>query len=185
MNRILSAGIEHIDPEKFKSPFAPVEDVNDIMCSLNKPNGCLWGSTLLKHGLYLSDWIRYVSECNFHTEKYVKGISYTLLKRAKICEIKTIKDYISIMETYSMIDDVVSWEKIINWTLLASDFDAFHLSSNAFWRLRLPLRRLEDKEGNRLADFYAYDCETWIIFNLDCINKDSIMNHKIEIIPET
>ena len=32
-----------------------------------------------------------------------------------------------------------------------------------------------------MADFYDYDCETWIIFNYDIINQGSIINHNIPI----
>ena len=44
MSRILVAGIEGIDPTKFRKPDEPTS--ND-MSFLNIPIGCLWGSTLL------------------------------------------------------------------------------------------------------------------------------------------
>ena len=68
---------------------------------------------------------------------------------------------------------------VINWDKLSKDYDAFHLTEDAFWSMRLPWDpdELTDVDGNYLENFYSYDCETWIIFNLECINEGSILNH--------
>ena len=55
---------------------------------------------------------------------------------------------------------------------------------NGFWQLRLPFAWDDESEfiynqmrKKNYSDFYSYDAETWIIFNLDCINKGSILSH--------
>lgn len=48
--------------------------------------------------------------------------------------------------------------------------------------MRLPFEQLYTRNTHKLmADFYDYDCETWIIFNYDVINQGSIMNHCIPL----
>lgn len=184
MARILVSGITEIDPSKFNSPIN--REVNDEydMSYLNKPNGCLWGSTKVYDKWYMSDWLRFVSDEDFYVEKYQKAIGFTLKKKTRICTINTVEDYRNIMKRYSKkkfkdkpLDRFNSL--VIDWEALALDYDAFHLTKIAFLRMRLPLNSnlLRDDNGNRLENFYSYDCETWILFNLDCINKGSILNY--------
>lgn len=73
-------------------------------------------------------------------------------------------------------------EKVIDWKKLSKDYDAFHLTERAFWEMRLPLSNiLECEDGSELCDFYSYDCESWILFNLDCINWGSVINQDVKI----
>lgn len=44
MERILTVGIQKLDEEKFTPPVSIDED-DDLFYYINKPNGCLWGST--------------------------------------------------------------------------------------------------------------------------------------------
>ena len=70
----------------------------------------------------------------------------------------------------------------INFKKLSEDYDAFHLTEDAFLQIRLMYFQLFTRTTHKvMADFYSYDCETWIIFNYDIINQGSIMNHNIPI----
>ena len=188
MTRILTAGITEIDPLKFRPPSEKVQDDYYDTTYLNKPNGCLWGSTLLHNQEYLSDWLEWVSIENFHIEKYRTAISFTLKRKAKVYTIDTPEDYRKLMRKYSkkkFSDEPLSRynTKVIDWVKLSMDYDAFHLTRNAFWLMRLPYGTeiLKDEDGNYMADFYSYDCESWILFNLDCINIGSVFNHNINL----
>lgn len=188
MTRILTAGITEIDPLKFRSPSEKVQDDYYDTTYLNKPNGCLWGSTLLHNQEYLSDWLEWVSIENFYIEKYETGISFTLKRKAKVYTIDTVEDYRKIMKNYSrkqfIIDPLnMCKTKVIDWVKLSMDYDAFHLTRNAFRLMRLPYKTdiLKDEDGNYMEDFYSYKCESWILFNLDCINMDSVLSHNINL----
>ena len=99
MSRILVAGIDEIDPAKFK----PVSDrENNHMFYMNKPDHCLYGSTYLPDRLYKSDWLEWVALNDFYTDKYRKGISFTLSKKARICNITCLEDYVTIAKKYSV-----------------------------------------------------------------------------------
>ena len=134
----------------------------------------------------MSDWIRWSFSEEFHISKYSHGISFTLKKCSRVCTVDTIEDYRNLMKKYSKrkypegyFSGSLGNERVIDFEKLSNDFDAFHLTENGFWTMRMPWTYLLDDEGNRMADFYSYDCETWIMFNLDCINKGSIFNHSI------
>ena len=186
--RILVAGIKEIDESKFRRTTDALPNGICDMSVLNKPNGCLWGSTMTPNDYYLSDWLRWVSEEEFHIEKYEAGaISFTLKKKAKVCEISSVEDYKNLMKKYfkkKYKNEPYDRNnaKIIDWEMLSRDYDAFHLTENAFWKMRLPWDPdiLKDEDGIYLENFYSYDCESWILFNLDCINKGSIMNHCVK-----
>lgn len=185
MSRILVAGITCLDKLKFNNPYEKVSNEIDMSC-LNKPNGCLYGSTLLSNQIYPSDWIRWVVSEDFHIDKYKKAISFTLKKKAKIFTIDSPNDYRKLMKDYSANqykNEPYSRfnRKVINWKLLSNDYDAFHLTEKAFLEMRLPwdIDILKDENGCYMSDFYSYDCETWILFNLDCINEGSILNHTL------
>lgn len=187
MSRILTAGISEIDLSKFSLPSERVQDKYD-MSYLNKPNGCLWGSTMLHNEEYLSDWLRWVSSENFQIERYRKAISFTLKRKTKVYTIDIPEDYRNLMKRYSKRkysnEPLSKFNiKVIDWIKLSKDYDAFHLTRKAFWLMRLPYGTdiLRDADGGYMENFYSYDCETWIIFNLDCINKGSIFNHNINL----
>lgn len=188
MPRILVAGIDEIDYLKFNTPDKVVDGKLDVSF-MNKPNGCLWGSTMLHNDYYLSDWLRWVLNEGFYPEKYCKGISFTLKKKARICTIDTVEDYRNVARKYSTAkydkEQLQSRfrKRIIDWKKLSRDYDAFHLTEGAFWKMRLPFDEsiLKDENGNYLENFYSYDCESWILFNLDCINRGSILNHSISM----
>ena len=65
--RILVAGIDKIDPSKFRKPMNEMKNVFSVM---NKPEGCLWGSTYTPDAAYPSDWIRWVQDECYEVEKY-------------------------------------------------------------------------------------------------------------------
>ena len=178
--RILTAGISVLEREKFKD--SSNYDIDKVYY-LNKPGGFIWGSTLIKRdGKAYSDWIRFVENDQFNPKKFVNGISYTLHKNAKICTISCEEDYLDLMDNYSIEDDI-SDKVYIDFKKLSKDYDAFHLTQDACYEMRMiypPIYR-RNFPHKMLADFYSYDCESWIIFNYDIINQGSIMNHNISI----
>ena len=179
--RILTAGISVLEREKFKD--SSNYDI-DKSYYLNKPRGFIWGSTLIKRdGKAYSDWIRFVENEQFHPKKYNNGISYTLHKKAKICTISCEEDYLDLMDNYSIeYENYIPWKAYIDFKKLSKDYDAFHLTEDAFLQMRLMYLQLFTRTTHKvMADFYSYDCETWIIFNYDIINQGSIMNCNIPI----
>lgn len=172
--RIATFGIDCIDKDKFKTE-------GDIL--LNKPNYGLYGSTLInRNGLDWSSWLDFVESESFHIDKYYKGISYTLHKKSKICTINSYESYIDILYKYPKYDDLN--KLCIDFDKLKLDYDAFHLTEKAFYEMRLLPDNIISIQSKEVVinDFYSYDCETWIIFNLDCINFDSIQNISTKLI---
>lgn len=179
--RILTAGISVLEREKFKDRSYDF----DKAYYLNKPRGFIWGSTLQKRdGNAFSDWIRFVEDEQYNPKRFTQGISYTLHKNAKICTISCVEDYLDLMDKYSIVfkDDIYG-KAYIDFGKLSADYDAFYLTEDAFWTMRLPSEQLYTRNTHKpMADFYSYDCETWIIFNYDAINQGSIMNHCIPLL---
>ena len=179
--KILVAGIDEIDPNKFEKP------MKNILGIMNKPEGCLWGSTYTPDATYPSDWIRYVQDERYHVEKYNHGIVFSLNRNVRVCEIDSVESYHEMMKTFKITLDanlkseMYWWSNPIsvNWAELSKAYDAFHLTEDAFWSMRLPMDNRLYTDKGMLSNFYAYDSETWIIFNLDCINKGSILNLSI------
>lgn len=180
--RILVAGRAEICRELFNNPY-----IIDMMSCMNKPAGCLWGSTLLHNEEYPSDWLRWVAGEGFMLDKYSSmAVSFKLSRKAKICTIDTVEDYHRLMRKYAKLkyESGLFNEKVIDWKKLSKDYDAFHLTERAFWEMRLPLSNiLKCEDGSELCNFYSYDCESWILFNLDCINWGSVINHNVKIKP--
>lgn len=174
MRRILHLGAKELDLNKI---------VNVTGTNLNKPSfgsGSLYGSTLIKlpGGRVNSSWKEYVSndytskDCNF-------GVSFTLNKKSKILEIANLDDYLNIMQKYKIEEYANRGEYSLDFAKISKEYDAFHLTEDAFYSMRLPFG--DEPEAIlydlKYDDFYAYDAETWIIFNLNAINKGSILNH--------
>lgn len=183
--RILTTGIKGIDPERFK----PITEKGSG-CGLNKPDYgyCLYGSTMIKNpnGSVYSDWKRFTAT-DYSGKDRSYGISYKLKKSAKIFEVGSLDDYKKLIARYPLDE---GFQIAIDFFKLSQDYDAFHLTTDAFWDLRMPTMYYDEhtlkitnwfKEqrdiGKHIADFYAYDAETWLIFNIDCINFGSILSH--------
>lgn len=171
MKRILHTGSKFID-------FSKEINVTDTM--LNKPDsisGCLWGSTLIKlpGNKVGSSWKYYTSGAEYLSKDYKYGVSFTLNRKSKILEINNLNDYKSAMKRYGCKIHDYDLRYCLDFAKISKEYDAFHLTEDAFWRLRMPI----DKEFNDLnyEDFYCYDAESWIIFNLNAINKGSILSH--------
>ena len=150
----------------------------------NKPDGCLWGSTYTPDDDCPSNWVYWCVGERFHVDKCTFGISFELKANTRICEIRNTEDYKKMMKIYgksrfSASDNAPKWGNVmaIDWAKLAKDYDTFHITEDAFYELRLPMDDRLEVENGYLANFYSYDCESWIMFNLDCINYESIQNH--------
>ena len=68
--RILDAGRSEICRELFDDPEAYGSHIADRLSCINKPVGCLWGSTLLHNEEYPSDWLRWVAREEFMLNQY-------------------------------------------------------------------------------------------------------------------
>lgn len=178
--KILSAGIDEINFNIYTESF------NGRMTVLNKPSNALWGSTYTPREYYQSDWIRWCINEDFNIDKYSHGVIYNLHKSARILDISNPDDYKNkiIDKDYLMEDTTILSSStkllIIDWDAVARDYDAFHLSRDAVWNMRYGM----DFDNNKIKykDFYAWDAESWVIFNKDCINKGSIQNVNLKII---
>jgi hypothetical protein len=72
----------------------------------------------------------------------------------------------------------------LDFEKISKEYDAFHLTEKAFYELRLPID--EGFYKLKYEDFYNYDAETWIIFNLNAINKGSVfVTHTLPIFNES
>ena len=173
MVRILHMGAKELDLNK---------PINVTGTDINKPNfgsGCLYGSTLIR----LPGDVTHSSWKNFTAGDYISkdvtyGISFKLHRNAKILEIANLNDYIEIMKTYKCKHEYRD-EYCLDFEKISKDYDAFHLTLDAFWDMRLPWYGViyETMHELKYDNFYSYDAETWIIFNLNAINKGSILNH--------
>lgn len=140
--RILVAGRSEICRELFNDPEAYGSHIADRLSCINKPAGCLWGSTLLHNGGYPSDWLRWVASEGFMLNKYSSmAVSFKLSRKAKICTIDTVEDYHRLMRKYAKPKyenseySSLFKEKVIDWKKLSKDYDAFHLTERAFWEM--------------------------------------------------
>lgn len=198
MSRILTCLPEEFDMNLFNDPRKLEKELFDEERYRNKPAGGLYGSTYKPNEYYKSSWLRYVFEDGYRCGEYLSGFSYTLHKNTKICEIDSFSDLKNLLETYSEIycmatnsselsdrERLLLTKKTINFYKLSRDYDAFHVTEKAAWNMHDPFNfRMKDDNGIQICNFYNYDVETWIIFNLDCINKGSIMNHKFQNLSE-
>jgi len=128
-------------------------------------------------GYKTTGWLNWCISAEYRPDRYYKGISYTLHKKAKVYTVNSYRDYMNLLSKYKRIDRV--FDKVgIDFDKLKLDYDAFHLTEEGFYELRLLFNEYRTEEGKTyyIDNFYSYDCETWIIFNLDCINKGSIQN---------
>ena len=174
MQRILVLGAKEIDFSRI---------INVTHSVLNKPDfgsGCLWGSTLIKYSSCNigSSWKEYVA--NIYEDKdFDYGVSFKLHKNSKILEIANLNDYKNIMKQYSCLANHYDSKYCLDFVKISKEYDAFHLTEDAFWSMRLPMFNNPACELYDLNydNFYSYDAESWIIFNLNAINKGSILNH--------
>lgn len=181
--RILVAGFNSIDSDKFNRVANMSSGLFDD--SSNKPSGGLWGSTYTPDERYPSQWVDWCVGDGYRVSDCYHGISFELRPDTRICEIRNALEYRKMMETYgksrfSESDNAPKWGNVISidWDKLSKDYDAFHLTEKAFYELRLPMTDILETSTGVLANFYSYDCESWILFNLDCIDQESVETHE-------
>lgn len=152
--------------------------------------------------IFSSDWLDWVKCNRFDIHKYSYGVSYLLKNSAKVVEINSLSDYLMLLQRYPKvlndtenmnIEDIKkNFKKAINikpdlsyspiyieldFEAMQKDFDAFHLTKRGFLKLR-SMYPYERRFGQfKICDFYSYDCESWIIFDYDCIDQSSIWVH--------
>ena len=132
--RILSAGITELDPNKFNP------NSNEKAFFLNKPSGYLYASTMFTvDGNISSNWIEWVKYEDFYKNKYKNAISYTLQKKSKIFTVDSISDYADLLKRYGKVKQLAEdqYNLYIDFPKLAQDYDAFHLTLDAFYKLRM------------------------------------------------
>ena len=143
----------------------PVKNIN--FGPICKPSsGGFWSSEYYED--IISEWYQFLIDglgCNEDDIKYVT--KFKLNKDAKVFTIDNEEDFNRIISLYKMSMDnlhpvLISLYDygIIDYEKLAQDYDALYLTSN----------------GARECYFhlYGYDVNTLLVFNKDCIDKDSI-----------
>lgn len=167
--RILTVGIKEIDFDLINP-----DTIDNEKSFCNKPEAlCLYGSTLIngKYGNVYSHWKEFLHNAEL-SKNYDFGASYELNKNSKILEIDSIEKYLEILDIHNIIDDV--GKLCLNFENISKEYDAFHLTRDTFYELRSMYLKINE---HVIRNFYSYDAETWIIFNPDCINRDSIKFH--------
>lgn len=164
--KILTTGIININKDKFKN----VKNSEDGFY-LNKPIiGGLWGSTYLEDDYYPSSWYDFVSDSGID-KNFNYGILYSLLDSSNIFELDSLEKHKFLKDNYCIIDSYKgrgNKKYAIDWEKLSRDYDGFHLTYDMFMKLRNFKYLMND------LDFYSWDCESYLIFNLDCIDMNSI-----------
>lgn len=168
--KLITTGITEIREELFHRV------LNDTKDNRNKPFGGLWASTYFQdeENNHYSSWINwcrnnYLEDADDELlQKYSNGIVFELKPETKIYQIDSMDEYLKCLEKYSIILKMFRLKKGIDFEKLSLDYDAIHLTENAIWQMRFILDRSD------IMDFYSWDAESFILFNLDCIVQDSI-----------
>lgn len=154
--------------------------LNDLMDNRNKPLGGLWASTYFQdeENNHLSSWIDfcltdYWVDDQGWLDKYSHGVIFELNPNSKICEIDCLVDYLAVLEKYSINYKTCRYKKGLDFEKLSKDYDAIHLTDNAVREMRFVL------DIDDIMDFYSWDVESFVLFNLNCINRESIQYVKL------
>ena len=176
--KLITSGIKSIQKDLFNSV------KNDLHDKRNKPLGGFWASTYIQDEEYgpSSSWIdycRYDYLADFYDDKefiepYKHGVIFEISDNSKICKINTLSDYLKVLEKYSCVYEMYSKKKGLDFEKLSQYYDAIHLTQNAVIEMRFILSH------NDILDFYSWDCESFVLFNLDCINQNSIEQVEIK-----
>ena len=133
---------------------------------LNKPIGGLWSSP--KNSQW--GWKDWCESEMFREKSYFKvGFKFKLKSSAKIFILNTISDYLSLPDEYFWRDPMnMTLTKSLNWEKLATEYDGFLLTEKGLEETRDlgfdPF--VKGRQG-----FYSWDCETLLVFSLDCISE--------------
>lgn len=170
--RMLVAGIDRISRDLFCGVGYP--DYRNKPC-----HGGLWASTFDKQR-NSSAWLDWVQDNDFHLDKYINAISFTLNKSAKIYRINSKNDYMKLLKWCGY--DFIHYPgaepvKSIDFVKLSKYYDAVYISDNVIFDFELRYTTM----SSGFNGFYCYDVESWILFNLDCINQGSIFNHNFKL----
>ena len=169
--KIATLGIDKIDINKFHSS-------GDFAPDFNRPNFGMFGSTIIeKDSRLTTEWLEYARKIQYDVDRYEHGYSYQLKDSAKILTIDTEKDYVDLLNSqYRLITKMYKDKTLlsIDWNLVAKDYDALHLTKQGYQELQSLSSIFLLGKDICVADFSSYDCETWVLFNLDCIDENTI-----------
>lgn len=175
--KIATLGVGRIDINKFHKTgkFSP---------DLNRPEFGLFGSTLIEvDGNQTTDWFEYIKKIKYDMERYSHGYEYELIPEAKILTIDTERDYVDLLSSrYRLINEMYKNKTLISldWNKISEDFDVFHLTKQGYEKLKTLGFIFGQSKDINISNFSSYDCETWILFNLDCINDDTVKEIHID-----
>lgn len=142
-------GLSCYNPTKFK-------EVTNEQDYLNKPEGGLWSSPANSEWGW-KDW------CDSEMWRKGFGLScgfkFKLKKSARIFAIDSLSDYRACVEKYGK---GIRWSdrKVIDWEKISKEYDGLFLTLKGFDETRIGL------DG-----FHTWDCESMVIFNLDCVSE--------------
>lgn len=148
----------YYNPTQFKK-------VTNKWSFLNKPYGGLWSSPKNSQWGW-KDWCK--SEM-FREKSLRFGFKFKLKKSAKIFVLDAISDYLNLPDEYFWRDpNSMMLTKSLNWEKLATEYDGFLLTEKGLEETRDlgfdPF--VKGRQG-----FNAWDCETLLVFSLDCISE--------------
>ena len=172
MDKIVTYGINKIDKDQFE----PIS--NEPFDIRNKPHGGLWGSVYTpNNGIFMSDWVRFVYYDLPIKRRSRYYVTYKLKSDAKLFTLDTLDDYLGMMDKYLYIPDAYIYNKYqIDFEKLSKDYDAIHVTEKAVTEMRMFLL---NEIATTLSDFYHYDVDSYILFNLDCIDRKSVKSYTL------
>lgn len=129
----------------------------------------------------------FVFEEDFATSIYCNGIVYELNSNARVLDVKTHDDFISLLKNFGCLSLpgcalICSQNKrFIDWDKIVEFYDAVHFSREVVTSCRFIMNeeRLDNGESFTVSNLYSYDCESWVVCNPDVIDTESI--RKIEV----
>lgn len=143
-----------IDKNKF-------ERISNKRPFLNKPIGGLWASPQdSRYG-----WIDWCEGEDFRLDKYSKVYQdFTLKESSKLLVINNLKDFMRCLRRFPLENKWVPEEKLIDFlSIEAAGYDGVYLTERGNRECHLPLQCA--------SSLNSWDCESVVLFNLDCIEK--------------
>jgi hypothetical protein len=135
----------------------------------SKPDKGLWGSRInAKWGW--KDWCKSEGYSQRFGLKF--GFKFRLKSSARIFVINSLSDYLRMPEKY-----LISYQEqfddkkyiCIDWEKLSIDYDGLLLTYDGYCEIS-DLLDIPERDGIYRKSFNSWDCETLLVFSLDCIS---------------
>lgn len=182
METILSFKVgDYLDESKF-------ECVRNDRFMFNKPSGCLWGSTYTPNEDFPSKWVEWgIYEEFFNTNEDFNGLIYSLKLDSRVLRIETAEDFIHLLlPFYTIFGKLIKYgsfrkdyicDAYCSFEDIAKSYDAMHISDNVIHYFRGSDVFKKLRSDGLIIEYNGFDTmdvESWILFNLNCIDESSI-----------